>query len=102
LQVIISQKKPGIAVNNLFLLCWHVESLAGSTASLKPHALRVPSCRRAGLDRIRSASSEGTCASKAKKAKGELLEIPCLGERGNKQKKNIKTGLSEKARYVLL
>ena len=52
------------------MLCWHVESVAGSTDSLKPHALRVPSCRRAGLDRIRSASSEGTCASQAKKAKG--------------------------------
>jgi hypothetical protein len=65
-------KKPGIAVNNPFLLCWHGDSLAGSTNSLKPHALRVPAYRRAGLDRIRSASSPGTCASKAKKAKGEF------------------------------
>src|ERR671914_2260153 len=31
------------------LLCWHVGSVTGSTDSLKPHALQVPSCRRAGL-----------------------------------------------------
>jgi hypothetical protein len=69
-QVIIVLKKAGKAESNPFLLCWHGKSVAGSTDSLKPQALRVPSCRRAGLDRIRSASSESTCASQAKKAKG--------------------------------
>src|SRR5918992_499828 len=69
LQVIISQKKPGNAVDNPFLLCWHVESVAGSTDSLKPHALRVPSSRRAGLDRIRSASLGERAPAKQKNAK---------------------------------
>src|SRR5918999_3952769 len=68
------------------LLCWHGKSVAGFTDSLKPHALRVPSCRRAGLDRIRSASLRGTCASQAKKAKGEFPDLLCLGQRGTKEK----------------
>jgi hypothetical protein len=37
------------------LLCWHGDSLPDSADSPKPQALRVPSYRRAGLDRIRSA-----------------------------------------------
>jgi hypothetical protein len=57
-----------------FLLCWHVKSVAGSTDSLKPQALRVPSYRRAGLEGIRSASLRGTCASKPKKQRGSSGE----------------------------
>jgi hypothetical protein len=36
LQVIIILKKAEKAVSNPFLLCWHGESLAGSTNSVKP------------------------------------------------------------------
>jgi hypothetical protein len=57
------------------LLGWHVDSVAGSADSPKPPPLRVPSYRRAGLDQIRFASSEGTCASQAKKAKGVPLVL---------------------------
>src|ERR687896_2023174 len=77
-------KKVGGNERRRFLLCWHSMSVAGSTDSLKPHALRVPSCRRAGLDRIRSASSKVTCASQAKKAK-ELPLFCSLGMRGIQQ-----------------
>ena len=57
------------------MLGWRTLGLPDSANSPKPQALRVPSCRRAGLDRIRSASSQGTCASQAKKAKGVALVL---------------------------
>ena len=57
-------------------------SVAGFTDSLKPQALRVPSCRRAGLDRIRSANLRERAPAKQKKQRGAPVPRCSLGVRG--------------------
>ena len=74
LQVIIILIKPGIVVNNPFLLCWHGESLAGSTDSIKPQALRVTSALSSvsqGLTESAPPALRKRAPAKQKNAKGE-------------------------------
>src|SRR5918999_5614940 len=73
------------------LLCWHVESVAGSTDSLKPQALRVPSCRlpagrQVGQGLTESAPPAPGKRAPAKQKKQRGLPLFCfLGIRGMQQ-----------------
>jgi hypothetical protein len=88
LQVIINIKKAGGNEGRRFLLCWHGDRLADSADSLKPCALRVPSCRRAGLDRIRSASFRKRAPAE-QKVKVEFPELSYLEVRGTQPKLGV-------------
>src|ERR671914_2394819 len=84
LQVIISQKKPGNAVDNPFLLCWHGESVAGSTDSLKPKPFGCPPIVGQGL--TESAPPAPGKRAPAKQKKQREFPLFCsLGIRGMQQ-----------------